>query len=244
MRYFLKYAGCLVVLLILQITIVQAQQTAGRNCTIQWVHTIGNSPLQPDSIYTNAAGETFTISGFKYYISNMVLKGDGEQQYPNNYFLINEADSNSKQFQLATTLNNIQSIQFMVGVDSIKNVSGVQTGALDPAKGMFWTWNSGYIMAKLEGNAPIAKTPQHAFSYHVGGYKPQQQTVRTVVLNLPQPMVIKNNSTITIQVNILQWFNALQPLQIAQHPICHEPGPLAVQMADNYQHMFSIIPNP
>jgi hypothetical protein len=45
--------------------------------------------------------------------------------------------------ELNTSLKNITAIKFLLGVDSLKNVSGIQTGALDPAKGMFWTWNTG-----------------------------------------------------------------------------------------------------
>ena len=43
-----------------------------------------------------------------------------------------------------------------LGVDSLRNVTGVQTGALDPAMDMYWTWNTGYVMAKLEAAAQQA----------------------------------------------------------------------------------------
>ena len=49
---------------------------------------------------------------------------------------------------------NYNSLSFLLGVDSMHNVSGAQTGALDPANDMFWTWNSGYVMAKMEGASP------------------------------------------------------------------------------------------
>jgi hypothetical protein len=54
---------------------------------------------------------------------------------------------------------DITGIRFLLGVDSARNVSGIQTGALDPARGMFWTWNSGYVMAKIEGSSPSAHVP-------------------------------------------------------------------------------------
>lgn len=39
----------------------------------------------------------------------------------------------------------------LFGVDSLLQVSGVQSGALDPLKGMYWTWQTGYIQFKMEG---------------------------------------------------------------------------------------------
>jgi hypothetical protein len=123
----------------------------------------------------------------------------------------------------------------------LKNVSGIQTGTLDPAKGMFWTWNTGYVMAKLEGNSPAANTPQHSFSYHVGGYKQNEQTIREINLMLPKKIdYTSNNCTIVVAADILKWFNAQHEIKISDAPFCHEPGTLATRLADNYAKMFSI----
>ncbi|MBK9581192.1 MAG: hypothetical protein IPO48_04510 [Saprospiraceae bacterium] len=60
-------------------------------------------------------------------------------------------------------------VELMFGVDSTRCSSGAQTGALDPAKGLFWSWSSGYIMVKAEGNAPTAA--DGSFAFHLGGFK-------------------------------------------------------------------------
>jgi hypothetical protein len=52
-----------------------------------------------------------------------------------------------------------------MGVDSARNVSGAQEGALDPANGMFWSWTSGYIMIKAEGLSP--QGAGGSFTYHL-----------------------------------------------------------------------------
>ena len=129
------------------------------NITLQFVNKAGEKLLNADSIYTNPFGETFKVRTFKYYISHIVLQDDatGKKQFFNNdYFLVDEADSASKKITLQTSISNVSSVHFLLGVDSLKNVSGIQTGNLDPSKGMFWTWNTGYVMAKLEGNSPLA----------------------------------------------------------------------------------------
>ena len=43
-------------------------------------------------------------------------------------------------------------LKFMLGVDSLRNSTGVQDGYLDPSHGMIWDWNTGYIFFKHEGN--------------------------------------------------------------------------------------------
>jgi len=208
---------------------------------IHFQNKAGDKILQADSNYQNDFDENFTVRNFKYYISNIVLYDSAKiQAYPDQYFLIDNADSASQQIELNASLKNITAIKFLLGVDSLKNVSGIQTGALDPAKGMFWTWNTGYVMAKLEGNSPSANMPQHAFSYHIGGYKQNEKTAREIILQLPQKIECINNCVITIRADILKWFNGVHEIKIANTPFCHEPGTLATKLADNYANMFSI----
>ena len=59
----------------------------------------------------------------------------------------------------------------MIGVDSARNTSGAQLGALDPANSMFWSWNSGYIFVRMEGNSPQSTQPYNKLQFHIGGFK-------------------------------------------------------------------------
>jgi hypothetical protein len=61
---------------------------------------------------------------------------------------------------------------FCVGVDSTSQVSGAMRGALDPQKGMYWAWQSGYISFKLEGKYYINSHDKLDFAFHLGGYQP------------------------------------------------------------------------
>ena len=113
---------------------------------------------------------------------------------------------------------------------------------------MFWTWNTGYIFAKLEGNAPVAQTAAHSFTYHIGGFKNGENAMRIIKLplqksndqqNIHQQQISQIN--IHIKVDINAWFNGKESIQIATNPICHSPGKLAMHFADNYAQMFSIM---
>ena len=87
---------------------------------------------------------------------------------PNTYFLVNQDEEASMAIEMdSLPLGLYKSIKFMIGVDSTRNVSGSQTGALDPANGMFWTWNSGYIFLKMEGTSPVIPNTGHNFTFHI-----------------------------------------------------------------------------
>ena len=241
-----KALAILVLLLLNFISGISAQSNAGEGHPVQIVfqNNMIDAPIVLDQSYTNFFGEIFTISKLKYYISSIRLNGIKEnqfQEYSDDCFLVNEEDPDSKYISLISYLDTITSIHFRIGIDSLRNTTGVQTGALDPAKGMFWVWNTGYIMAKLEGHSPAANTPGKSFSYDVGGYKTNENTARDITLTL-EPSVYKNSDTIQINVDISKWFYGSHPIKISSTPFCHAPGNLAMQIADNYSTMFTIAP--
>lgn len=210
--------------------------------TIQFRHRVGAKELQLfDETYTNAFGEPFVVSKFKYYISHITVTdiNNRETALPNDYYLVNEEDSTSKVIQLPAAAP-LASISFMIGVDSARNVAGVQTGSLDPVNAMFWTWNSGYVFAKLEGQSDASAAPAHSFSWHVGGFRQKENACRKITLLLQKE--INHRNVIVVNADILKWFDAVHPLKIAGTPVCHQPGALAMQIADNYSAMFSIAP--
>ncbi|HEY1201915.1 MAG TPA: MbnP family protein, partial [Niastella sp.] len=123
----------------------------------------------------------------------------------------------------------------IIGVDSALNVNGVQAGSLDPLNGMFWTWNSGYIFAKLEGKSDSSKAPAHSMQYDVGGFRTNKNAIRKVQLTLPSA-----STNYVIDVDLLKWFSGKHTIKVAQSPLCHQPGALAMQLADNYANMFTV----
>ena len=198
--------------------------------------------------YNNTWGEPYTVSMFKFYICQIKLYNtDSGTSYDVNkdeYFLVNFADNNSTVLHLNAVPRTFNRIGFVIGVDSIRNVSGAQTGALDPAKGMFWTWNSGYIMAKLEGNSPASGQPNNKFEYHIGGFSGPDNVVKQVTLSFPlgQAVTLQSgkSSDMTITANANAWFFNPNDVEISLTPVCTTPGPLARQIAENYIKMFNV----
>jgi hypothetical protein len=198
--------------------------------------------------YNNTWGEPYTVSMFKFYICKIRLYNtDSGTSYDVNkdeYFLVNFADNNSTVLKLSAVARTYNRIGFVIGVDSIRNVSGAQTGALDPGKGMFWTWSSGYIMAKLEGTSTASTIFNKQFEFHVGGFAGPDNVIKEVALSFPlgQAATLQANksSSMTITANVNAWFFNPNDIEIAVNPICTSPGPLARQIAENYIKMFTV----
>jgi hypothetical protein len=195
--------------------------------------------------YTNAAGEALTVSMLSYYISNIRLVATDGSDYveKESYHLIRHGVNGSMHFHLKDVpQGDYKAIRFIIGVDSARNVSGSQTGALDVNNGMFWTWNTGYIMAKMEGKSDVSKDGNKNFKYHPGGFSGPNSVLRTVQLDFPTTMALgtKMNGDIVLKADILKWF-APQNVSIAEVNTIMTPGPDASKIADNYAKMFSII---
>lgn len=219
----------------------QAQKQSGRRIELLFQNKVGDSALQSGGVYHNVFDEEFTVRKLQFYISHIELQYTDGKHYAINKppHLIDEHDSTSKHLSLIVPSGNIREINFLLGVDSATNVSGVQFGDLDPAKGMFWVWNTGYIMAKLEGSSPASKAPGKRYEYDIGGYKPGENAAREVRLTLPL-ITSHQPSTFIITADLSKWFQNKSSIRIGEQPLCHAPGKLAMQVADNYASMFSI----
>jgi hypothetical protein len=196
--------------------------------------------------YVNANNDTFTVSKVKYYISNIRLtKSDGSYFYePNSYHLIDHAVESSHEFTISDIpYGNYTAVSFMIGVDSARNVSGVQSGALDPANGMFWSWTTGYVMAKFEGNSPSSTASNHALMFHMGGFSGANSVLKTVSPSFNSAVAGVSSSVtpeIHIKADISEWFKSPTTINFATLNTIHMPGSDAKTMADNYADMFSV----
>ncbi|MDP4282884.1 MAG: hypothetical protein Q8891_00540 [Bacteroidota bacterium] len=209
-------------------------------------NTVKNSRIYLyDSTYTNPFGEKYTITKFRYYVSDIFLKSTIKNAAEkNSYHLIDQGNVESQSFSFPVAPGDYTSLNFLLGVDSLHNVSGAQTGALDPTKDMFWTWNSGYVMAKLEGNSPSSTLVNNKFEFHIGGYAGEYNVLKNIQLSFPEdkPIYFASNKTITIIINadVNAWWHNPNEIKIAEHANITSPGKLALAISDNYKNMFHI----
>ena len=197
----------------------------------------GKKIVLNDSSYTNSFGEKYTVSKLKFYISNLNLMTTSSLGLNKNVFLITSTQNDS--FKIKYPNKKIFGITFKIGVDSILNCSGAQTGALDPLNDMFWTWNSGYVNFKLEGTSSSSTADRQRIEQHIGGYKFPYNTQKNVILQLPNNYFTPNK-TITIQIDLDKYWDGENKISIAKTPVIASPGEQAKNAADNFIKMFSI----
>lgn len=215
---------------------------------LNFTHKVGSSNFVPHSAYTNPFGEPYVLDKFDYYFTNIEVLRNGASigaKENESYHLVEAGSASSESFTINVPATDVNGISFFIGVDSLRNVSGAQTGALDPLNGMFWTWNSGYIMVKMEGTSPLSTNAGNKFEYHIGGFKAPYNNVRKVTLNFPagKKISIPENGTaeISITCDIGKWFNGVHDYKIANNPFSiHTVIPVTGQVADNYETMFTV----
>jgi hypothetical protein len=142
-----------------------------------------------DSAFMVKNNEIINIETLKFYVSNIRLYNKEKQllKVPNSFHLIDLAKPTSQNIIIKNPKEFlIKTIEFDLGIDSVTNVSGVFGGDLDPTKGMYWTWQSGYINLKLEGKCATCSSKDKGFQFHLGGYTSPFNNIQKVVLKLSE----------------------------------------------------------
>jgi len=129
------------------------------------------SPIVMDQMsLQNGVGETYSVSLLKYYLAHAKLvKDDGTEVAFQTYKLIDESTPSSNKYVKTIPSGKYTKLKFSVGVADSDNHTGAQAGDLDPLYGMFWTWSTGYIFFKHEGQFVSADGSTQGLVYHYGG---------------------------------------------------------------------------
>ena len=215
---------------------------------------VHGEPLELKKKYKNPFGELFEISRLRFYVGQITpVYSDSGLRPPvrSLYHLIDLSDSLSTNMVIPVRAGTCRGIQFLLGVDSVDQSQGAQTGALDPALGMFWTWNSGYQTFKMEGYSPSSTQPAHLVAYHIGGYRYPYNTVWKIRINTTDDeefrITKENKITIEIPMELDYFFDGETPLHIGETPACTTPGELAWKISENVVGSFkgvSLTKNP
>lgn len=163
---------------------------------IRFMPLLNGQALTPGKpVWVNTLKDTIRITSCRFYISDIQLFRNGKvvQAFPSKYLLADTEDTSSFTMKMKDRIR-IDTIRFVLGVDSVIQTSGAFGGDLDPSKGMYWAWQSGYIHFKLEGEAPSCTTRNHRFQWHLGGYRSPWNTIR--VITLP----VKEDATVYLEL--------------------------------------------
>jgi hypothetical protein len=143
---------------------------------LRFLPCVGSQPIELGKEYAIREGY-ISFYAVKFYVSDfrtLTEKGKVIKGLPR--VLVNLEDSSSQ------SIGEIDSaavrLDFLLGTDSLSNVSGILEGALDPINGMYWAWNSGYINIKTEGIYTDSMEKEIPFEFHLGGYLAPNATAR------------------------------------------------------------------
>ncbi len=145
--------------------------TTTNKITVQVSNVVDGSPVVfGQLIYTNAFGSSYSIDLLKYYLTNFRLVAtDSSVHNFRNYDLINAADTTTCNFAYSDIPERTYcKVRFYLGVDADSNHTGAQSGDLDPVNGMIWTWSTGYIFFKHEGQFLDTLGATQDLLYHFG----------------------------------------------------------------------------
>lgn len=221
-----------------------------QNVSIKMNPVVGNDALNFSSVYTTNSGQKYTLSMFRYYVSNIrFVKTDGsEYTIAGKYLLVTPSVSNYELGEIP--VGDYKGIKFTVGIDSATNHSdptpypanhplAIQSPAIH------WSWNSGYIFTMIEGtcdttvnNTDVLTYGQysHGMFFHIG-MDPLKREVD--LSNSSFSISAETAKTITVKTDLNKFFTGID---LKTENTSHTMGtmPLATKAANNIPSMFSL----
>jgi hypothetical protein len=216
------------------------------NLTLEFDPFVGSSSIIFNSHdYVNANSDTFNVTMFKHYVSNIVLTKSDNSEYvvPNSYFIVDYKTSGANLVNLSNIpVGNYKAVKFLLGVDSLRNVSGAQEGALAASNGMFWNWNTGYIFMKMEGYSPQSTNTGKMLAFHIGGFSGSNNALKTISIGFGNETANVNGTNtprVHMKSDLLKMFEGQHSISFSAMNKIMMPGTNAKKIADNYANMFT-----
>ncbi len=156
-------------------TLPSAHAASRIRLSLEWYW--GDSLLATEKIVSDTAGQQYVWEQCRIYLSGLQACSKKEHMpLQPDVLLLGTEDDSVQSWEIP--LQGVEKISGLIGIDSSMQVSGVYEGSLDPGKGMYWTWQAGYIHIKLEGKRQNASGRWIPFRYHLGGYRSPYSTLR------------------------------------------------------------------
>ncbi len=142
--------------------------------TLTIEHVFNDTPLELSVDYTTEAGLTVHFTQLRYWVSNVVLTDAEGLSFavPESYYLFEQTGTGLRNSVIITGVppGDYTGVTFSIGVDVDHNHSlDTLVGELDAGVDMSWSWSSGFIFLKAEGNYwnDVEQT-MNVFKAHLG----------------------------------------------------------------------------
>jgi hypothetical protein len=220
--------------LLISFNFISASAQNSRSLELQFEPRFGTSSLQLGGVYFKIGeNDSIRFNELRWYISGIELwKGDTKLwQEDHSFHLLDAANPKSLKLVLNANLKlEFDVLRFNLGIDSLTNISGAMGGDLDPTQGMYWTWQSGYVNVKLEGQSNVCKTHNNAFQYHLGGYAYPNKALQQLSFPVSNPIKIEVDVASLVSKSEL----------VARNHIM-SPGTDAVELSERFCKGFRVV---
>jgi hypothetical protein len=209
---------------------------------LEFDHDFNNVLFALNTPYVTRDNDSVTISMLRYYVTNIQLqKADGTWWSENeSYYIVDASQAASLIIEVdSVPLADYKAVRYMIGVDSVRNFSGVQSGALAPSNSMFWSWNSGYIFLKLEGTTNASANGN--LKFHVGGFtgaNAAQAKIEHSFGTNTLRVVANSSPQVHLMVHVDKIFDGSTNIDLATINDVHMPGAAAKSVSLNIATMF------
>ena len=231
--YYAFQTSALVMIMLFSISDSNAQ-----NISIDFQATGENSIFDNNPISLHIYGQdSVKISEFRFYISKISFWKLNKQIWheEQSFHLIDLLDDSTHKINLKIPDEMVfDKLEFYLGIDSSTNVSGAMGGDLDPTRGMYWTWQNGYINAKIEGTSNVCKSRKNEFQFHLGGYMAPFQSVQKI------EMIVDRKEQIQIGVNVEKMIEAFD---LSRQTKIMSPSLNAVEVSKQLAKCFYLMGN-
>ena len=173
----------------------------------------GNPINLDDTEFENSLGQKYTVSAWKYFISNIEFYNSGKLIFkePNSYHYISQADESSLEFSVfGVPADSFDEIRYSFGIDEASNNSEARGGDLDIPNGMLWPMG-GYRFSNFDG-----ESGSNALAFHIGG----NSNFKTLIFDEGINLEVEEGKTSFVHnmVNIGNMFDGVNKIDFSSTP--------------------------
>lgn len=176
-----------------------------------------------------AGADSLTLSALRFYLGDFVFWKNGKAVFEDerlHLFDLEDETAMRSAIDLPRKAR-FDSLSFILGVDSSTTANGAMGGDLDPVRGMFWTWQSGYINVKIEGFSKKCPLRGGFFEFHLGGHSGPFAAARRAGARLSKAR--KGGSPLSLWLDLSPFFEAID---WTARPSAMSPGAEAARLSE------------
>jgi hypothetical protein len=191
-----------------------------------WLH------VKVKDAYQDAIGHPIKLKKWAFYLGDIfgIEERGSSKRLVQGPRLIRLNSIKDTVIVLHTGHHSFKGLSIQLGVDSMLQAQPNWEGDLDPIKGMYWEWRTGYIDLKIEGHSPASNERKNEVFFHLGGFLNHESTQNRITLSFPV-------DDECIEVDLSSFFQAVDLSK--QHKIMR-PGKEAVKLSHIWKECWQI----